>query len=203
MFTNITRLKGHIPDNIYDQLLTIDEIDGPKRCSHFLGQCVVESGNFTTFTENLNYSAEGLHKTFKKYFPTLDSTTGYARQPEKIANRVYANRMGNRDEQSGDGWYRKGVGALQITGADNQKAFFKSIGLPENSDPKLIATTYSVVSAAWYFTQRKLWVICDQGVDDATILKVTKLVNGGDHGYPQRLEYTKKFYNILTTYGEY
>lgn len=111
MFSNITKLQGHVPEVIYTQLLIIPEIDGPKRCSHFLGQCKTES-NFTTYTENLNYSTEGLYKTFRKYFPSLTFAAEYARQPERIANRVYANRMGNGDEQSGDGWRDIGVVGL-------------------------------------------------------------------------------------------
>lgn len=194
MFTNITKLKGHIPDNIYDQLLTIDEIDGPKRCSHFLGQCAVECSSFTKFSENLNYSAEGVKKTFPKY---ITDGAAYAKQPEKIANKVYANRMGNGDEQSGDGWKYRGRGAIQLTGKDNYSAFSKYSGVDVVTNPDLVATTYQMKSAAWYFNQRKLWAVCDQGVDDATILKVTKLVNGGTHGLDKRTEYTKKFWEIL------
>ena len=198
MFTTITKLQGHIPQIIYDQLLTISEIDGPKRCSHFLGQTKTEC-NFTTFVENLNYSAEGLFKTFKKYFPTLTVAAEYARQPEKIANRVYANRMGNGDEQSGDGWKYRGRGAIQLTGKSNYTAFSKYSGIDVVMKPELVATTYQMASAAWFFTTKGLWTICDKGITDEVITEVSKRVNGGTHGLDKRIQFTKEFYNILTT----
>lgn len=195
MFTNITRLKGHIPDNIYNELLTIDEIDGPKRCSHFLGQIETES-MFTKFTENLNYSANRLMQVFPKYFTTEQSII-YANKPEKIANRVYANRMGNGDEQSGDGWKYRGRGAIQLTGKDNYKSLGTYLGADTLNNPDLVATTYPMKSAAWYFTQRKLWTICDQGVTDEIITTVSEKVNGGTIGHDHRKIYTYKYWNIL------
>lgn len=195
MFTNITKLKGHIPEDIYNQLLTIDEIDGPKRCSHFLGQVQTEC-NFTKFTENLNYSANRLMQVFPKYFTTEQSVV-YGNKPEKIANKVYGGRMGNGDEVSGDGWKYRGRGAIQLTGKDNYTAFMKYSGIDVVTNPDLVATEYQMKSAAWYFNQRKLWTICDQGVDDNTITDVTEKVNGGHHGLDKRIEYTKKFWEIL------
>lgn len=194
--TDFTKLKNHLPENIYNEVLTIKEIDGPKRMSHFLGQTKAESG-FTVFTENLNYNAQALTTLFKKYFPNTTIAAEYARQPERIANRIYANRGGNRDEQSGDGWKHRGRGALQLTFPDNQKAFFRSIGLPENSDPALIASAYPLTSAAWFFTTNGLWSICDEGVDDATITKLSKKTNGGLNGLDHRKEFTKHFWDIL------
>ena len=194
---DITKLQGSIPDMIYQQLGAIPEIDGPLRMSNFLGQCKLESAGFTKFTENLNYSGEALWSLFSKHFTDQAEAETYARQPEKIANRIYANRMGNGDEASGDGWLHRGQGAIQITGADNQGAFFKSIGLPEDSDPQLIATTYILTSAAWFFTTHGLWAICDKGVDLATVTILTHSINGGDNGLPLRLQYTQEFYNIL------
>lgn len=198
MFTAITKLQGHVPQAIYDQLLTINEIDGPKRCSHFLGQCKTES-NFTTFTENLNYSAEGLYKTFKKYFPTLIVAAEYARQPEKIANRVYANRMGNDDEQSGDGWRYRGRGAIQLTGKDNYTAFMKYSGIDVVAKPELVTTTYQMASAAWFFTTKGLWSVCDKGVTDEVITEASKRVNGGTNHLDTRLSSTKYFYQLLSS----
>ena len=194
--TDFSLLKGHIPDNIYNEVITIKQIDGPKRMSHFLGQCKTET-MFKNFTENLNYSVQALGSMFKKYFPTTELAAEYARQPERIANRIYANRGGNRDEQSGDGWKHRGRGALQLTFPDNQKAFFRFIGLPENSDPALIATTYPLTSAAWFFTTNGLWAICDEGIDDTIITKLSKRVNGGSHGLQERIKFTKEFWNIL------
>lgn len=197
----IEKLKGYIPDSILNQIPSILSfgIDGPKRLSHFLGQCKHETGGFKVFTENLNYSAEGLLKIFSKYF-TTESAKLYARNPEKIANRVYANRMGNGDENSGDGWKYKGRGALQTTGKVNYKALGDFLKVDLLSNPDLVSTTYSLASAAFFFKNNNLWVICDKGIDDITITSVTKRVNGGTHGLEERIKYTKEFYTILTTW---
>lgn len=194
---DLTKLKAHLPENIYNQLHGVQAfgIDGPKRMSHFLGQVKTES-NFTTFTENLNYSAEGLFKTFKKYFPTMMEAAEYAKQPERIANKVYGGRMGNTAE--GDGWKYRGRGAIQLTGKDNYKAFGDSLGVDLLTNPDLVATTYPMASAAWFFKKNNLWVICDKGVTDEVITEVTKRVNGGTHGIDKRKQFTKEFYNLLT-----
>ncbi len=167
----------------------------PERAAHFFGQTAHESGNFTAFSENLNYSADGLKKIFPKYFPG-NLADLYARNPEKIANRVYASRMGNGDEASGDGWKFRGRGALQLTGKSNYEAFAKYL---KNSnilvDPGLVATEYSFESALFFFDNNKLWSICDKGVTDEAILALTKRINGGTHGLADRVEKTKKFYN--------
>lgn len=198
MFTGIEKLTGHLPIDIYSQLLTIKEIDGPKRCSNFLGQTSHETGDWKHFTENLNYSAERLLAVFPKYFKDLETANHYARNPEKIANRVYANRLGNGDEQSGDGYKHRGFGAIQVTGKSNQEEFFRFMGLPVDTDPQLIATTYSMMSAAWFFTSRGIWSICDLGVDGLTVTKVTHKVNGGEIGLTDRIENTQHYYNLLT-----
>jgi putative chitinase len=166
----------------------------PERGAHFFGQTEHETGGFKLFVENLNYSADGLKKIFPKYFPG-NMADLYARQPEKIANRVYASRMGNGDEKSGDGFKFRGRGALQLTGKDNYTAFSKHLNKPEIlTNPDLVATLYAFESAMFFFDKNKLWSICDQGVDDATILALTKRVNGGTHGLDDRELKTKKYY---------
>ena len=166
----------------------------PNRAAHFFAQTAHESGGFKAFSENLNYSAKGLRGIFGKYFPTDAMARAYERQPQKIANRVYANRMGNGPESSGDGWKFRGRGALQLTGRDNYQAFANYIGRPEVMDnPDLVATELAFESALWFFDKNKLWGICDQGVNDASILALTKRINGGTHGLDDRKQKTKKY----------
>lgn len=165
----------------------------PVRAAHFFAQTAHESGNFKAFSENLNYSADGLQKIFGKYFDAASAAKA-ARNPEKIANKVYANRMGNGNEASGDGWKYRGRGALQLTGKDNYKAFADYLKKPEIMDnPDLVATEYSFESAIFFFEKNKLWAICDQGINDAAITSLTKRINGGTHGLDDRKEKTKKF----------
>jgi putative chitinase len=159
----------------------------PERAAHFFAQTAHESGNFKAFSENLNYGAKGLLGIFKKYFPTEAKALEYERKPEKIANLVYASRMGNGDEASGDGWKFRGRGALQLTGKDNYKAFSDYMKKPEIMDnPDLVATQYSFESAIFFFDKNKLWDICDKGVSKDTILSLTKRINGGTHGLEDR-----------------
>jgi putative chitinase len=169
----------------------------PIRAAHFFAQTAHETGGFKLFTEILNYSADGLQKIFGKYFPgNLEES--YSRNPEKIANRVYASRMGNGAEASGDGWKFRGRGALQLTGKDNYKAFSDYLKKPEiMTTPDLVATTYSFESAMFFFDKNKLWSICDQGVNDAAILALTKRINGGTHGLDDRNQKTKKYYEYV------
>ena len=169
----------------------------PVRAAHFFAQTAHETGGFKAFSENLNYSAQGLQGIFGKYFPgNLEES--YARQPEKIANRVYASRMGNGDEASGDGWKYRGRGALQLTGKANYQAFAEYLKKPEVlTTPDLVATTYAFESAMFFFDKNKLWSICDQGVNDAAILALTKRINGGTHGLDDRNAKTKKYYEYV------
>lgn len=170
----------------------------PVRAAHFFAQCAHESGGFKAFNENLNYGAKGLQGIFKKYFPDAATAAKYERKPEMIANRVYASRMGNGDEKSGDGWKYRGRGAIQLTGKSNYLAFSKHIGDPEiMTNPDLVATKYSFESAMFFFETNGLWAICDKGVDDATILALTKRINGGTHGLDDRKEKTKKYAVML------
>ena len=169
----------------------------PIRAAHFFAQTSHETGGYKLFTENLNYSATGLQGIFGKYFPgNLEES--YARQPEKIASRVYASRMGNGDEASKDGWKFRGRGALQLTGKANYEAFAKYLNKPEIMvNPDLVATTYSFESAMFFFDKNKLWSICDQGINDAAILSLTKRINGGTNGLDDRNTKTYKYYKYM------
>jgi putative chitinase len=170
----------------------------PERAAHFFAQTAHESGNFKAFAENLNYGASGLTTTFKKYFPTTEKALLYERKPEKIANLVYGNRMGNGDEASGDGFKFRGRGALQLTGKDNYKVFSEYLKNPEiMTNPDLVATEFAFESAIFFFDRNKLWDICDKGVNKDTILALTKRINGGTHGLADREEKTLKYYGYL------
>jgi len=195
----IEKLKGHIPDAVLAQIPETAKkfnITNNLRLAHFLAQCGHESGNFKAVSENLNYSADGLKKIFGKYFPG-NLNESYARQPEKIASRVYASRMGNGDETSKEGFKFRGRGYIQLTGKANYTNFTKFIGEDCVSNPDLVATKYPLASAAFFFDSNKLWAICDKGADDATVTAVTKRVNGGTIGLPDRIKHFKEYYNLL------
>ena len=168
------------------------------RMAHFLGQCAHESANFTAIRENLNYSADGLQKIFKKYFPTPELAMQYARQPEKIANRVYANRMGNGDEASGDGFKFRGRGFVQLTGKDNYRQFDSIVSDNIVENPDLVATKYPLTSAAYFFQKNNLWLICDKGDTDAVITELTKRVNGGTHGLTDRIAKFRLYNSLIS-----
>ena len=165
-----------------------------NQAAHFFGQCAHESGNFKAFSENLNYSADGLTKIFKKYFPTLAVAQPYSRKPEKIANRVYANRMGNGNEASGDGWKYRGRGPIQLTGKDNYQAFADHIKRPDvMTNPDIVANELAFESALFFFQKNGLFAVADKGVTTAIITQITKRVNGGTHGLDDRIAKTTKF----------
>ena len=168
------------------------------RCAHFFGQTAHETGGFTMFEENLNYSAKSLINVFRKYFTDI-SAQQYAKKPQAIANRVYANRMGNGPESSGDGWKYRGRGALQLTGRDNYKKFSNKIGVDLLLNPDLVATEYSFESAIFFFDNNNIWKHCDAGVNDSTISTITKIINGGFHGLDDRKTRTNAYYNVLIT----
>jgi putative chitinase len=196
---NIEKLKGHIPDAVLVQIPDTAKkfnITNNLRLAHFLAQCGHESGGFKAVSENLNYSADGLKKIFGKYFPG-NLNESYARQPEKIAARVYASRMGNGDEASKEGFKFRGRGYIQLTGKANYTNFTKFIGEDCVSNPDLVATKYPLASAAFFFDSNKLWAICDKGADDATVTSVTKRVNGGTIGLADRIKHFKEYYNLL------
>jgi putative chitinase len=197
---DINKLKGHIPDEVIKQLpdtIAKFELNTSLRLAHFLAQAGHESGGFKLVTENLNYGAKGLLGVFKKYFPTQAKAALYERKPEKIANLVYGNRMGNGVEASGDGYKFRGRGYIQLTGKDNYKAF--DCVVPESilDNPDLVATKYPLLSAAWFFHKNRIHTIADEGASDATVTRVTKRVNGGTIGLPDRLKHFKQYYNLL------
>ena len=167
------------------------------KAAHFFGQTSHETGEFKTFSENLNYSAAGLKKIFKKYFNDL-TALAYARNPEKIANKVYGNRMGNGDEASGDGWKFRGRGALQLTGKSNYEAFAKYLCKPEIVEkPEMVADEYAFESAMFFFDKNKLWDICDKGVNEDSMLRLTRRINGGTNGLEHRKSLTTKYYSLI------
>jgi putative chitinase len=195
----LANLKGHIPDSVIAQIPDTAAkfgITTPLRLAHFLSQCSHESGGFKSVSENLNYSADGLKKIFPKYFQG-NLNESYARNPEKIANRVYGGRMGNGDETSGDGWKHRGFGFIQLTGKDNHRAFDKTVDDDIMANPSLIASKYPLSSAAFFFNTNKLWTICDKGANRATVEALTKRVNGGLIGIEDRWKHFQEYYNLL------
>jgi putative chitinase len=196
---NIDKLKGHIPDAVIAQIPETAakfNITNNLRLAHFLAQCGHESGGFKAVSENLNYSADGLKKIFPKYFPG-NLAESYARNPEKIASKVYGGRMGNGDETTKEGFKFRGRGYIQLTGKANYTNFAKFIGEDTVANPDLVATKYPLASAGFFFDSNKLWAICDKGADDATVTAVTKRVNGGTIGLVDRIKHFKEYYNLL------
>jgi putative chitinase len=195
----LENLKGHIPDAVIAQIPDAAKkfnISNPLRLAHFLAQCGHESAGFKAIQENLNYSADGLKKIFPKYFPG-NLAEGYARNPEKIASKVYGGRMGNGDETTKEGFKFRGRGYIQLTGKDNYTKFAKFIGEDTVGNPDLVATKYPLASAAFFFDSNKLWDICDKGSDDATVTAVTKRVNGGTIGLADRIKHFKEYFGLL------
>jgi putative chitinase len=171
------------------------EINTVNRAAGFLAQCGHESNGFTVLKENLNYKAEALNKIFHKYFPTVESAQPYAHQPEIIANKIYANRMGNGDEASGDGYKFRGRGAIQLTGRDNYTKFGATLGLdPEACVADMETLDGGVESAMWFWQTHGLNAICD--ADDITAM--TKRVNGGTIGLAERQALYEKAKGILS-----
>ena len=198
---NVDKLKGHVPQSVIDsipEVATKFGINTPLRVAHFLAQCGHESGGFRLTKENLNYSAKGLMGIFKKYFPTESLAKAYERQPAKIANKVYSNRMGNGTEASGDGAKFCGRGYIQLTGKENYTAFGKSIGVDVCANPELVASQYALASAAWFFSKNGLHKIADEGASDVVVTKITKRVNGGTIGLPDRIKHFKEYYSLLS-----
>jgi putative chitinase len=197
----LEKLKGHIPDAVIAMIPAVAQkfqIDSALRLAHFLAQCGHESGGFRLTKENLNYSAKGLNGIFKKYFPTLESALPYERKPDKIANKVYGGRMGNGPEASGDGAKFCGRGYIQLTGKDNYTAFGKSIGEDVCANPQVVAEKYALLSAAWFFSKNGLHKMADGGASDAVVTSITKRVNGGTIGLPDRIKHFKEYYHLLT-----
>lgn len=172
--------------NLMDNLLAPAGIDTKERVNMFLAQCGHESGGFTRFTEGLNYSAKGLLGTFPKYFTDLKTALSYERQKEKIANRVYANRMGNGPESSGDGWKYRGFGFIQLTGKDNFNIFSKDTGIDIVTNPESIRDDLSLAirTAIWFWNNNNL----NKFADAKDILGATKKINGGTNGLEDRID---------------
>lgn len=164
--------------------------------AHFLAQISYESGRYRHRYENLNYSAAALKRVFGKYFPG-DLANAYARKPERIANRVYANRMGNGDVASGDGWNYRGRGFLQLTGKNNYEAFGEYIGEDCVAMPDLVAEKYPMRSAFWFFSKNGLWRLAQNGCSYNDVKRITRRVNGGYHGLSSRWEKFKYYHAIL------
>ncbi|MCX5812471.1 MAG: peptidoglycan-binding protein [Proteobacteria bacterium] len=196
---SMDKLVNHVPDAVINEIAGCAEkfqINSSLRLAHFLAQCSHESGGFKVTQENLHYSADGLKKTFSKYFPG-NLADSYARQPEKIASRVYANRMGNGDEASKDGYKFRGRGYIQLTGKNNYRAFDETVEDNILNDPDLVASKYPLLSAAWFWQSRSLNTLADKGSGEEVVTEITKKVNGGTIGLAERIKYFKEFYELL------
>jgi len=198
----LQQLKQIFPNNLNTeqwhsvlvQLLPDYEINTLKRQAAFLAQCAHESGNFEAIRENLNYRAESLQKTFYKYFSTPELAEQYAKQPERIANRVYANRMGNGDESSGDGYRYCGRGLIQLTGKNNYQAFADSMECSLESAVEYLQTFEGCVqSACWFWETNNL----NELADAEDIKAMTKRINGGYIGLEDRLRHYEHIKEIL------
>jgi putative chitinase len=175
--------------------MPVFDINTPLRTAHFIAQVAHESGSFRYSVENLNYGAKALRSVFGKYFPSDELAEAYARKPEKIANRVYGNRMGNGDEQSGDGWKFRGRGLIQLTGHDNYRRCGEAIGLNLEEEPDQVSDNpeVSVMAVAWFWQSNNLNHYAD--LDD--IKKVTKIINGGYHGLEDRMAFLARAKAVL------
>ncbi|WWT39389.1 putative chitinase [Microcystis phage Mel-JY01] len=197
---DINKLRGHIPEGVFNELPMIIEkfqINTPLRMAHFLAQTAHESGNFRHVVENLNYSAERLKVIFPKYFNQPGLAEAYARKPELIGSRVYGNRMGNGPERSRDGFTFRGRGYLQLTGRHNYQLFDQMVEDDIVNYPNLVATKYPLTSAAWFFHRNNLNSISDRGATPEVVREVTRRVNGGTNGLEDRQRHFTKFHRIL------
>lgn len=179
---------------VLEQLLDDYDISTPLRVAHFVAQCAHESGNFVFIKENLNYRAASLQKLFSKYFPTAELAAQYANRPEQIANRIYANRMGNGDEASGDGYRYCGRGLIQLTGKDNYTFFAGSLGIPVEEASEYLATFEGAAqSACWFWEQNNL----NRFADANDVRGLTRAINGGYIGLEDRIKHTEHALHIL------
>lgn len=194
----LENLVNVIPDNVINELKTISQITTPLRLAHFLSQCSHESNNFKNVRENLNYSYDRLLEVFKSKFNTnLTKAKEIANNPEKIANYVYANRGGNGNESSADGWKYRGRGYIQLTLKNNYREFNKIVSDNILENPDLVATKYPLLSAVYFFNKNNLWEICDAGGSEKDIQKLTKKINGGLNGIEDRIKLFNKFYKLV------
>ena len=208
---NIDALNTALPPKVFADLPYVigkyGVLTNRNRLAHFLAQCSHESANFTRTVENLNYSAEGLLKTFPKYFNRSIAET-YARKPELIANHVYSNRMGNGSSCSGDGFKYRGRGFIQLTGRANYQEFTdwltdqKGLSQPSiHTDcveyPTLVSDVYPLTSALWFFIHNTIFALCDNGISENTNARVTKAVNGGLNGVDERYDLLLKYAQLI------
>ena len=179
---------------VLEQLLDDYDISTPLRVAHFIAQCAHESGNFVFIKENLNYKAASLQKIFAKYFPTADLAQQYAGKPEMIANRIYANRMGNGDEASGEGWLYHGRGLIQLTGKDNYTFFAGSLGISVEDAAAYMETFEGAAqSACWFWEQNNL----NRFADANDCKGLTKTINGGYIGLEDRQSHTEHALHVM------
>lgn len=202
MELTLNQLKQLLPKNPYvqywhealAQLLPDYEINTAKRIAAFIAQCAHESAGFTALRENLNYRAESLMKVWPRHFPTIEIARQYAHNQERIANRAYANRMGNGDEASGDGWRYCGRGLIQLTGKNNYQAFADSLEMELEDVPEYLATFEGAAqSACWFWESNNLNVWADRG----DILTLTKRINGGTIGLEDRIKHYNHALHVL------
>jgi putative chitinase len=171
------------------------EINTPERQAAFIGQCAHESMNFTRLEENMNYSAEGLMKTWPSRFPTLEAAKPYHRNPEKIANKVYAGRMGNGPEETGEGWLYHGRGLIQLTGKDNYTLAGDALNMDFIHSPDyVLVPKYAALTAGWYWNKRQL----NKEADAKDFTGMTKKINGGTIGLDDRIAHIKHAQEVLT-----
>ena len=196
------QLKELLPKNPYidhwhralSQLLPDYEINTPQRIAAFIAQCAHESGNFVFLTENLNYKAESLTKIFGKYFKDMATAKAYEKKPEKIANRIYANRMGNGDEASGDGWRYRGRGLIQLTGKTNYTWFAASLEISAEEAAEYTQTFEGAAqSACWFWETNKL----NNEADKGDIKTMTRKINGGFIGLDDRIKHYNHALHVL------
>ena len=198
------QLQQLLPENkfvdhwyeVLAKLLPDYEIDTPQRIAAFIAQCSHESGGFITIKENLNYRPESLVKLFSKYFdlPTAQRYCALPNKQEAIANRIYANRMGNGDESSGDGYKYCGRGLIQLTGKDNYFWFSSSLGItPEDASEYMATFEGAAQSACWFWENNKL----NQWADAGDILTLTKRINGGTIGLEDRVNHYEHALHVL------
>jgi putative chitinase len=196
------QLAQLIPGNQYvtewyealSQLLPDYDINTPQRIAAFIAQCSHESAGFKFLKENLNYRAESLMRVWPRYFPNIELAKQYAHKQEKIANRAYANRMGNGNEDSGDGWKFCGRGLIQLTGRNNYEAFAESIETPVEEIPEYLATFEGAAqSACWFWETNGL----NRWADTGDIVTLTKKINGGTLGLDDRIKHYKHALEVL------
>ena len=195
----LENLRGHIPDSVIAQIPETAakfHITNVLRLAHFLAQCGHESGGFKDVFEKLNYSAERLKVIFPQLFPG-NLSDSYANNPIKIASRAYAFKNGNGDEASGEGYIFRGRGYIQLTCKNNYAGFAKYIGEDTVANPDLVANKYPLASAAFYFDTNNIWSICDRGDSADVVAAVTKPINKGLVGLPDRIKQFNDYYNLL------